>query len=89
MKLEFILNINDYCLITIFFSMLLKRAFGSREIKLHTRTDGNLFNLACLRAKRKVKNFTVRDLLFAYDDALVAHSAQNVETLLSQFLLAC
>ena len=45
----------------IFFSMLLKRAFGSSSlgIKLHTRTDGNLFNLARLRSKRKVKTFTV------------------------------
>ena len=70
----------------IFFSMLLKRAFGSSSlgIKLHTRIDVNLFNLARLRAKRKLKNFTVRDLLFADDAALVAHSAQDLQTLLSQ-----
>ena len=75
----------------IFFSMLLKRAFGSSSlgIKLHTRTDGNLFNLARLRSKRKVKTFTVRDLLFADDAALVAHSAQDLQTLLSQFSSAC
>ena len=66
--------------------MLLKRAFGSSSlrIKLHARTDGNLFNLARLRAK--VKNFTVREHLFADDAALVAHSAQD---LLSQFSSAC
>ena len=65
-----------------------KRVFGSSslEIKLHTRTDDSLFNLAYLRAKRNVKNFTVRDLLFA---ALVAHSAQDLQTLLSQFSSAC
>ena len=75
----------------IFFSMLLKRAFGSSSlgIKLHTRTDGNLFNLARLRSKRKLKTFTVRDLLFADDAALVAHSAQDLQTLLSQFSSAC
>ena len=75
----------------IFFSMLLKRAFGSSSlgIKLHTRIDGNLFNLARLRAKRKLKNFTVRDLLFADDAALVAHSAQDLQTLLNQFSSAC
>ena len=57
--------------------MLLKRAFFSYlGIKLHRRTEGNLFNLARLRAKRKVKNFTARDFLFADDAALVAHSAQ-------------
>ena len=39
-----------------FFSMMLKGTFGSSSslgIKLHTRTDGSLFNLACLRAKQK------------------------------------
>ena len=67
--------------------MLLIRAFGfsSHGIKLHTRTDGKIFNLARLRAKRKVKNFNVRDLLFADDAALVALSAQDLQTLLSQF----
>ena len=62
---------------------------SSLGIKLHTRTDGNLFNFACLRTKRKVKNFTVRDILFAVDAALVADSAQDLQTLLSQFSSAC
>ena len=58
----------------IYFSMLLKRAFGSSSlgIKLHTRTDGKLSNLLRLRAKRKVKYFTVRDLLFPDHAASVA-----------------
>ena len=56
--------------------MLLKRAFGSSSlgIKLYTRTDGNLFNLARLRAKRKVKNLTLPDLQFADDAALIVRS---------------
>ena len=75
----------------IFFSMLITRAFGSSSlgIKLHTRTDGDLFNFARLRAKRKVKNFTVRDILFADGAALVAHSAHDLQTLLSPFSSAC
>ena len=75
----------------IFFSMLLKRAFGSSAtgIKLHTRTDGRLFNLAHLREKRNLKIVTLRDLLFADDAALVAHSAQDLQTLLSRFSSAC
>ena len=78
-------------LFEIYILMLLKRAFRSSSlgIKLHTRTDGILLNHAFLRAKRKVKNFTVRDLLFADDAALVAHSAQDLQTLLSQFSSAC
>ena len=71
--------------------MMLKRAFVSSSlgIKLHTRIDGSRFNRACLRAKQNVNNFTVRDLLFADDAALIAHSAQDLQTLLNQFLSAC
>ena len=82
-----IVNSNEGCalapnLFGILFSMLLKRA-SSLRIKLQTRIDGNLFNIACLRAKRKVKNFTVRDLLFADDAALVAHTYSNCTTYLN------
>ena len=75
----------------IFFSMLLKHAFNSLTtgIKLHTRTDGHLFNPSNLRSKRNLKKITIRDLLFADDAALVAHSAQDLQTLLNQFSSAC
>ena len=68
-----------------FFLMLLKRAFrpSSLRIKLHTRTHCNFFNLTHLRAKRNVKHFTVQDVLLADDSALVARSAQDLQTLLS------
>ena len=71
--------------------MLLKRAFVSSSlgIKLHTKTDGNLFNLACLKAKRKVKNFTVQYFIFADDAALVVYPAQDLQILLSQFSSSC
>ena len=67
--------------------MLLKHAFGSSTtgIKLHTRTDGRLFNFASLRAKQNLKIVTIRDLLFANDAALVAYSAKDLQTLLNQF----
>ena len=41
------------------------------------------------KSKAKDENFTVRDLLFGDHTALVAHSAQALETLLSQFSSAC
>ena len=61
----------------IFFLMLLKIAFGSStiRIKLNTRVDWQLFNLASLLAKKSLKILTIHDLLFADDAALVAHSA--------------
>ena len=71
----------------IFFSMVLKHAFGclTTGIKLHTRTVGRLFNLARLETKRNLKIVSIRDLLFADDAALVAHSAEDLQTQLSQF----
>ena len=71
--------------------MLLKHAFNSSKtgIKLHTRTDGHLFNPLSLRAKRNLKIVIIHDLLFADDAVLVAHSAQDPQTLLNQFSSAC
>lgn len=51
----------------IFFALLLKHAFGtSREgIYLCTRSDDWLFSHDCLRARTKVHESLVRDMLFA------------------------
>ena len=56
----------------ILFGRLLKHAFDTTTevIYLRTRSDGRLFNLARLRAKTKVREVLVRDMLFA-DDAVV------------------
>ena len=69
----------------------LKRAFCSSTIedKPHTASDGHLYNPTSLKAKRKVKNITVPYLLFADNAELVAQSAQDLPTLLSQFSSAC
>ena len=50
----------------IFFSLLLRHAFGTSTegVYLHTRSDGQLFNLARLRAKTKVRVTLIRDMLF-------------------------
>ena len=62
-------------LFEIFFTLLLRHAFGiaSEGICLWTRSDGRLFNLGCLRAKTKVCEALIRDMLFA-DDTAVAVS---------------
>ena len=75
----------------ILFSMLLKCAFYSSTVgvKLHTRSDGHLFNPACLKAKSKVQKITVRDLIFADDTDFIWHSAQDLQTLLNQFSSSC
>ena len=60
----------------IFFSLLLNHAFreSDDDIFLHSRSDGGLFNLARLRAKTKVRRVHIRELLFAGDAALTAHT---------------
>ena len=45
----------------------------------HTRSTGGLFNLSRLRAKTKTKRVLIRELLYADDAALVAHSEAHLQ----------
>ena len=60
----------------IFFALLLKHAFGkSKEgIFIHTRSDAKLFNPSRLKAKSKVREVLIRNMLFADDAAVAAHT---------------
>ena len=62
----------------IFFALVLKHAFGSatEAIYLRIRSDGGLFNLARLKAKTKVREVLIRDMLFADDAAVALHTQQ-------------
>ena len=75
----------------IFFSMLLSHAFDSSTdgIYLHTRSDGNLFSLARLRSRTKVRKILIREMLFADDAALVAHTEDALQRMADQFSDAC
>ena len=75
----------------IFFSLLLSYAFDSSSdgIYLHTRYDVKLFNLARLRAKTKVTEVYVREILFAVDATLTAHSGEALQRLVNRFAHAC
>lgn len=75
----------------IFFAVMLKHAFGSAAegIYLRTRSDGKLFNLSRLRAKTKTQLKCLRDFLFADDAAVTAHSAEDLQQLMSRFSVAC
>ena len=74
-----------------FFSLLLQCAFDQSEdgVYIHTRSDGGLFNLARLRAKTKVRKVLLREMLFADDAALAAHSEEALQRLIDRFAHAC
>ena len=78
-------------LFSIFFSVLLRYAFkdSTDGIWLHTRADGGLFNIARLRAKTKTAEVLIRELLFADDAALIAHSEIGLQKLVTSFSNAC
>jgi len=74
----------------IFFSALLRRAFPENSgVLLHSRSTGKLFNLARLRAKSKVRQVLIRELLYADDAALAAHSEADLQALCTAFASAC
>ena len=75
----------------IFLSLLLSYAFGQSEdgVYLHTRSNGNLFNLACIQAKTEVQKVLIREMLFADDIALTAHTEGALQYLISPFAHAC
>jgi len=75
----------------IFFSLLLSYAFRDSQdgIFLHTRSNGSLFNLSRLKAKTKIRRILVREMLFADDEALCAHSEEALQRLITCFAEAC
>ena len=74
----------------IFLSTVLLHAFQDSQegVFLHTKSDGKLFNLARLRAKKRVKTILIHELLFADDAVLVSHTPEELQELLNRFLHA-
>ena len=75
----------------IFFAVLLKHAFGTAKegVYLRTRSESRLFNLARLRAKTKVCEVLIRDMLYADDAAITTHTEQELQILMDRFSQAC
>ena len=78
-------------LFSVLFAAMLKDAFKDFEtgVWIRFRTDGALFNLRRLQAKTKVLEEFVRELLFAGDCGLVAHSQEDMQLIMDRFAAAC
>jgi len=70
-------------LFSIFFAMMLLVVFKDCDsgIPVRFRADGNVFNLRRLQARTKTFIAMIRDLLYADDCALLAHSEAEAQQL--------
>ena len=68
-------------LFSIFLSAMLDKAFRDMRdgVYIQFRQSADLFNVAHFRAKTKTTRLLMRELLFADDSALVAHSAEELQ----------
>ena len=74
-------------LFSIFLSAMLDEAFRDMGdgIYIQSRQNADLFNVAHFRAKTKTTRILMRELLFADDSALVAHSAEEMQKIVDAF----
>jgi len=77
-------------LFNIFYAAMLLDAFHSNDpgIDVHYKTEGGIFNLRRLAAKSKITELLARDLLYADDCALAAHSLEDAQTITDCFARA-
>ena len=57
-------------------------------VKIMYRTDGQLFNINRFRAKGKITTTTITELQYADDNALAAHSEEDLQLILDAFATA-
>ena len=76
-------------LFSIFLSAMLDEAFGDMGggggVYIQSRQSADLFNVAHFIAKTKITRILIRELLFADDSALVAHSAEEMQKIVDAF----
>ena len=74
-----------HTLFSIFLSAMLDDAFRDMGDYIQSRQSANLFNVAHFSAKTKTTLIPMRELLFADDSALVAHSAEEIQKIVDAF----
>ena len=78
-------------LFSIILSAMLSNAYRNHDnvVGIRYRFDGNLFNLKRLKARTKVQEDSIRDLLFADDSALNAGVQSEMQEKMDLFSDAC
>ena len=74
-------------LFSIFLSAMLDEAFRDMGdgVYIQSRQSADLFKAAHFRAKTKTTRILMRELLFADDSALVAHSTEEMQKIVDAF----
>ena len=74
-------------LLSIFLSAMLDEAFRDRgdDVYIQSSQRADLLNVAQFRAKTETTGILMRELRFADDSALVAHSAEEMQTIMDAF----
>ncbi len=74
-------------LFSLYLTAMLEVAFKDSQegIFIQTRHRADLFKLSHFKAKTRTTRHLVREMLFADDSALVAHSAQDIQLLVDRF----
>ena len=78
-------------LFSIYLSAMLWYAFHDCDTGVHIRfrTSGKVFNLSRMNAKTLVSQALFRELLYADDADLVAHTAEEMQEIMDRFADAC
>ena len=77
-------------LFSLYRTAMLEVAFDSvgNSMYIQTRTNPDLFNVALFRAKTHTTQILVREMLFAGDSAIVAHSVGDIQSLVDRIARA-
>ena len=84
-------DISAPMLFNIYFAIVFLVAFyeNSDGIYIRYRTSGSVFNVRRLLFQRKVSSLFVRELFFADDCDIVAHSKDELQCFMNHFVSAC
>ena len=84
-------DISAHMLFNICFAIVFLVTFyeNSDGIYIRYRTSGNVFNVLRLLSQRKVSSSLVRELLYADDFDIVAHSKNELQCFMNHFVSVC